>query len=294
MPFFLVVCGVVLALLLVLFVGMTSSPKYLAGRARQMSASVGLALDPDVQPIVERAIAVRLRATGIGASVGLVIGAANLLGGPFAGFGQWLSFGTVLFGLGLGSAVGAYLARPRPASAGVRVARARDVRLQDYVTPLELTGARVVVGVTVVTATIVAALIAGRPSETTSFASLVIFTTLAAVSLIVFEVAGRAIVAQPSPADNPTRLAWEDALRADTLRNLVTAPLTFGCAAVALTAVGAFGALPLTPLSIVLGVVVPMLLIAAAITIAVIATIGRPQQHFLRMLWPETAAARAR
>lgn len=290
MPF-LTVLAALSGLALLVLVGLTLSPRYRAARARQMSTSVGLALDDSVRPRVERALAVRLRTTGVGAVIGLALGWAAMTAWPIGSFSQWFMLAGLFLGIGAGSAVGAFLARPRATPAGPRIARSRDVTLGDYVAPIELTGARILVGAAVSTGTVVAVLLIGNPRETTSLVSLVVVTLLAAGALVVFEVAGRAIIAQPSPAQDPTSLAWEDALRAETLRNLVTTPLMFGCVAVALTVVGAFGTLPLNPVTIVVGTVVPMLLLLAALTIAVVAMVSRPQRHFLRRLWPETAAA---
>ncbi len=278
---------------LLTILALSFSPRFRAAQARRLSRSVGLALTDDVAPIVERALAIRQRATVAGALAGLALGGTTAAIGPFELVQQWVLIAGFFLGVGVGSAVGAVLARPR-ADAGARIARSREVALRDYVMPLELTGARVLIGVVALGATLVAALLVGNPRETTSLVSLVVVSALAVAALVVFELLGRAIVAQPSPARDVTRLAWEDALRAETLRSLVTAPLTVGCVAVMLTVVGVAGALPLGPAAIILGAVVPLVVLAAVVAIGIVALASTPQRHFLRALWPETAAAAAR
>lgn len=290
MPFLTVMTLAAGVALLVLLVA-SFVPSSRSSRARGMSRSVGLALTEDVRPTVERAIAIRLRATTLGALAGLAGGWLAAASPPLGDIQPWLVVAGLFLGIGLGSAVGAFLARPKPPAPGARVARSRDVRLHDYVMPFELTGARILIAVAIVAAVVVAALLAGIPRETTSLVSLLVVTALALAAQVLFEILGRAIVAQASPAQDPTALAWEDALRAESLRNLVTAPLTFGCVAVVLTVVGAFGVLPLSPVSIILGAVVPIAVLVGALVLAVISLVSKPQQHYLRMLWPETAAA---
>lgn len=241
MPFLTALTALAGVVLLTL-VAVSFSPRFRAARAHRMSASVGLALDESVAPRVERALAIRLRATAI----------------------------------------------------GPRIARSREVTLRDYVMPLELAGARVLIGIAAVAAVTVVVLLRGNPRETTIVASVVTVTLLAIAALVVFEVAGPAIIARPSPALDPTSLAWEDALRAETLRTLVTAPLTFGGVSLMLAVVGAFGVVPPGPVSIVAGAVVPFLVLVTGIVIAVAAAAQLPQRHFLRVLWPETAAAASR
>lgn len=279
------------ALAMIVIVACTFSPGYRRSRAERMSASVGLALTESVRPEVERAIAIRIRAAGIGAVLGIGLGVAIAAVNPASGLGPWTFVAGMFLGLAAGNAVGALIARPRPAASGVRIARSRDVGLRDYVMPIELDGSRVTVGIAAATAIIVAILLAGNPRETTSLVTVLVTTALAIAALVVLEVAGRALVARPSPAEDPTRLAWEDALRADTLRNLVTPTLTFAMIAVVMSVVGVFGALPPSPVSVVLGAVVPLVLLAAAIVIGVVAIVSAPQRHYLRRLWPETAAA---
>lgn len=236
-------------------------------------------------------IAIRVRASGAGGLAGLGIGLAVVATRPADDFSAWLAVGSFFVGLGLGGALGALLARPRPPATGVRIARARDLRIADYVAPVELIGARILVVVATSTSVLTIVLLATLTDETASMMPLGVITALAIASLVIFEVGARAIVGQASPAEDPTSLAWEDALRADTLRGLVTAPLTFGCVAVALSTVGAFGLLPLSAGSIVLGAVVPIAVLLGTITVGIVAQLSKPQRHFLRVLWPETAVA---
>lgn len=293
MIFLFVMAGLAAAAFLV-FVVLSFVPSFRTRRAQSMANSVGLALIDPIRPAVQRAVAIRLRAAGIGAVLALGIGVAVVSVWPVDTLGQWIVVAAVFVGSGAGSAVGAFLTRPRPPATGPRVARSRDVRLRDYLMPLELVGARVLVILASLSAVVVSVLLVGNEHETTLLATLIGLAVLSVISLVLFEIVGRAVIARPSPAEDPTRLAWEDELRADTLRSLVTAPLTFGCVTVVFAVMGGFGALPLTPVTIVLGAAVPMVLIVALIAIAVIATVSTPQRHYLRVLWPETAAAAAR
>lgn len=267
----------------------------------QTGNSVGLAVPPHLEPALRRRFVGRLTASLLGATLGLAVAVVALQSGlvPSAESTDvaefWLVFGGFFTGASVAVAIYALAAKPaRPE--GERYARSGAVDLRDYLAPVDRLGARGAVALGVVTllaATAVSA--AGLTSSNAALSVGGLIVVAGVVALALSEFASRRILERPQPAGSPSELAWDDALRAQSLREIVTAPLclgSWGALAALFTlvdatdAVGFGGIVTFWVGAAGLALVFIALLVAAAMSIAT-----KPQQHYLRRLWPDVAAA---
>lgn len=269
--------------------------RYADGTAR----NVGLALSEQMRPAVIDRVRRRILGACIGAAVGsfagvglsalvpkneLVEGAPSIwlvLGGAFAGMGV----GVMLTAVGRRGALG---------PDAPRIARLDSVSLVDYVHPLERNGSRILIGIAVLL-TLVAlgfALTGGlNEAGAATIAAPALLTLTALVCLLVFEVGGRRVVSRGRPASSAEELAWDDALRAQSLRDMLQGPLYSGSYLILVLSIALRDAMSGTEtwwlglagsvLSAIVGLGVILVFIALEAR--------RPQQHFLRRLWPEVA-----
>ncbi|MEO7122959.1 MAG: hypothetical protein ABI400_07560, partial [Lacisediminihabitans sp.] len=166
--------------------------------------------------------------------------------------------------------------------------------MADYVAPLERKGTLVAVVIAVAVTLIYIGIGSGVVDTTTPLwrSGPAIVTTLAVASLVLFEVVGRRIVRKGQPAGSPTELAWDDALRSQRLRGLLTAPLTLsaygGFSALMELSTG-FSAAGKPQLSLLFSI--PTVALGCAVfVVAIVTLITRPQRFFLRRLWPNAEA----
>lgn len=292
---FLIIAPIVLIVL-------TFIPGVRAASARQTARSVGLALPVGKQEVLERRFASRTRASSTGGAIGTALVMAGLVSGAIpaaaepvlGGAGElWLVVGGFFVGMAFASAIRA-LSERTPAVTGERYARPGAVDVRDYVAPIDLIGARLAVAagvlVLALASTFVFAIL-GPTSNNPLFSVGALVVLLGVVSLVVFEISARRILDRAQPAASPEDLAWDDAIRALTVREIVGAPLSLGVwggLAVGLTMpslsshdVGWWGKL----IVLILVVIIAFgILIAAVVSIAT-----KPQQHYLRRLWPDVA-----
>jgi len=257
-----------------------------AARADGFARSVGLDLPASLRAAVTERVALRHRGGAIGMIVGIATSVFVLSIYPssdqsFAA--PFVLVGGAFAGLAIGVAITSARAAAPLDPTAVKYARTSAVSLSDYVAPLERTGARIVVGLAVAVA--IASVIVGVPLG----GILVTLTALAAGALAFFEVAGRRIVDRSQPAGSPAELAWDDAVRASVLRDIVTAPITLGAYAVVVSAAALVERL-LQGNDFANGAIV-LAAVIAAVTLATVAITSRPQRYFLRRLWPEVKAA---
>jgi hypothetical protein len=281
-----VAAGVTVALLL-----LQSVPGYRSFAARRFGHSVWLAMPDDaLLASVERRVARKAVAGGVGglAALAIMVTGMSALGAPAdEGYvATWVIIGGYFAGIAVGSAINA-LTEPRSERA-VTFARAEAVELCDFVAPVERQGARVVVLLAVLLGAVLAVLTArdGEPSSA-GLAGALVMVALALVSLVVFEIGSRRVLSRGRPAGSPTELAWDDALRAGALRDLVTAPLALGTYSLFVLggelANGYTGAASAVGFTVLIGIVV------AGFAALVVVLITRPQRYYLRRLWPELA-----
>lgn len=261
------------------------SPGPRAARAASFARSVGLPLTDSVRAVVTERVALRQR----GGAAGLVAGIATtafVLSMDPASSEHFATPFLLIGGAFAGLAVGVAISASRTASAldpeAVKYARPSAVALDDYVAPLERTGARIVVALSVVT--LVAAIVSGAAVS----GVLIALAALGVAALLVFEVAGRRIVDRAQPAASPDDLAWDDAVRSSVLRDMVTAPIILGADTLVVAGGALIDHLLIGSDAAKVALVIACFAAAAALAIASITT--RPQRYFLGRLWP---AARA-
>jgi hypothetical protein len=274
-------------------------PAYRAFAARRFGHAVWLAMPSDeLLASVERRLSRRAVAGALGGLVALpvVVAVLSLVEPPAPGDSDFAAtfvlVGGYFAGIAVGSAANA-LTEPRAArESSVNYARAQAVELSDYVAPIERLGARVAVALSVVLGGVLTALAAiigdSRGSDGSGFVGSIIIVALGLLSLVLFEVGSRSLLSRGRPASSPTELAWDDALRASALRDLVTAPLALGT--YGLLAVGGELANGYGGATSVVGAAVLIAIVVAGFAALVFATVTRLQRYYLRRLWPELAA----
>jgi hypothetical protein len=284
---------VLITVLAIVFFALTFRASYNLSMARGYARRVGLALTPELEPLVAERLAQRGRVGTYGALAGLALGVLFLLvrgaDDSSAAASTWLLLGAYFAGLAVAIAVWA-IRLPSLRVDGPRIARTGAVGVPDYLSSFERNGARVCVALSIVVLAVAAILhAAGVSTGGSPLLSIgAIIVALGVASLVLFEFATRRILSRGQPAGTPTELAWDDALRAGTARDIVTAPLCLGLWSIvfmlsdSLTATSA-------P-SWLLGAAA-LAVFAAVIVIASIAVAQKPQQHYLRRLWPDVASA---
>jgi hypothetical protein len=290
----------VLVLLIIVGAVLMLIPAFRRYAVVQTGTSVGLAVPEQLEPALRRRFVGRSLTSLVGALLGLVVAVASLQSGlvpstESTDVGEfWIVFGGFFAGASVAAAIYALAAKPaRPE--GARYARSGAVDLRDYLAPIDRLGARAAVAlgvVTLIAATAVSAAGLTNSNAAVSVGGLIVVAGVVALALSEF--ASRRILDRPQPAGSPAELAWDDALRAQSLREIVTAPLSlgsWGALAVLFTlldatdAVGFGGIATFWVGAIGLAIVLIALFAAAGISIAT-----KPQQHYLRRLWPDVAA----
>lgn len=281
----------------IVFLALTVTSKtWRRSRTRAVARSVGLALPEDSAPI-ERRVARAVAGSSIGAIIGSVMVLALLWAAAASGpsldsVAPIIGVGGLLVGASLGASVVAATTRPEPVE-GVRVARTRAVSLPDFSAGIERIGARAAVAIAVAAAVVMTVI---APSLGLAEPRIVVWVSaaLSVLSLVLYEVQSRRIIARPQPAGSPEQLAWDDAVRALHVRGLVSAPITIGAytpllAAVLLTSEPYAELVPGLVQSVILGAIAAIIL---AYLVAAVASLALgPQRHYLRRLWPEIARA---
>lgn len=272
--------AVVMGITLVIAFAMTFVRPYIEYLVERYAAALGVSVPGSLRREIAARTAARQRGSIIGAALTIAGTLLLLSGQPSYSESPYVPFffaGGLFAGVALGGAIaGAGYRAPHNVDA-VKVARAGAVSLRDYIAPIERSGARIVVALSV--AVLVASLLVSG-ADNALFA--IIMTTLAVFSLVFFEVAGRSIIARSQPAHSSTELAWDDAVRSTLLRTLVTAPLALGGYAAVLGAVELTSLLePAVAASVV------FLVILAGLAVLVASIVTKPQSYFVRRLWPD-------
>lgn len=261
----------------------------------RFARTVGLRLDGDVEleHVVGARLGQRARWAALGALVGIAASVPIVLSGALtthddggtgiAPFAPIVLLGVLLLGRGIGAAISILPAPPEVQRHGPRLARVPRPTPGDYVAPIERVGARILVAIGALSAAIVVALpIAAETRLIVGAAALG-----AIVVLIAVEWVSSALVARPQPAVSELLLRWDDALRAQTLRDLVSIPLAFGGLAVfaALPTLGAWaGALGVA--GVVAGSLLANVVFVAGLVVLAFSVALRPARHYLKRLWP--------
>jgi hypothetical protein len=254
----------------------------------------GLEVPDGLRSTIRSGIMARRIGAPIGTAVGVGIATVLLLLNPGTSLlaTWWCLFGGYLAGASLGGTTAILIAEQRRDRSIVRVARTSAVTVRDYVSPVQTVFMRTFVVIAVL-------VFAGdcwlARSVSPRYLSVVsgIIAGLAVVTLIIYEVVSRQLIARGASAGTSLELAWDDGLRSYALTNL---SLTVGL--ISLYSLIAYDTLLVDPTGIssapLFSVFTGLLPIAATVGIfgLIAFTSGtRPRQHFLRRLWPALAPA---
>ena len=303
-PFLWFIAGFLILSTVVLFI-LTFVPGYRAASVRMQARTVGLALPAGQAPALETNFAGRSRASSLGALVGTVLAVAGLVSGviptqdppALGGVAEtWLIIGGFYVGMGVGAALRALTVRT-PSPTGERYARPGAVDVRDYLAPIDRIGSRVAVAaglLVLVIAGIVSFSAFGMTPANPAFSIGGLVVLLGVVSLVVSEIATRRILDRAQPAASPEALAWDDAIRAITVREIVTAPMSlgvWGSLAIGISLTDSYSVGNQWPAGLIVVNVLVLLIAAGILGAATYSIASRPQQHYLRRLWPDVAAA---
>lgn len=253
----------------------------------------------DARGHIEGALVGRSRAVGLAASGAL--GAAAVIGwlvdAPASlGTGEamreslwaFIVAGATATGAAAGAAWFAVRQVRRPPTLdGPRMARPIAAAATDYVAPFERWGARVM-GVAPTLGLVIGLVIAGfvdtvAPTDLLNTGTL-LAAAVAPMVLLASELAMRRLVELPQVAGSSLDLAWNDALRAQLLRDIVNAPLGVGVyASFALLASASAGVQDPVIANGLVGLI--GLGIIVLFIIAVVSLGSRPQRYFRDRLW---------
>jgi hypothetical protein len=270
-----------------------------AGRTRaahQVARKVDLSLDPVVEQTVAGRLARREQAGAVGGmvvmwgTVAALAGAADAVEDDLTPLFAALAY---LVGHAVGYGVVAWHETRRPAPEGPRVARASTPTHDDYVARHERWGAWVVAGAATCLAVglVMVEQTGALGSATVPWALAAVTAVLPWVAIAVDELLARRLLDRRQVAATPLELAWDDALRARTLRDMITVPLSLGVFLPLLLAGvmgdAAEGGWPANPMvGVTSGVFV--LVIAGAGVMVLVSAVLNPHRHFRDRLWPRT------
>lgn len=270
--------------------------------AHQLARKIDLALDDDVAPAVTGRLGRRLSVGGAGGALTTVVAVALLaLGGDavFAGFGPLVVVAAYFAGHAAGYGVVAWREAGRPVPPGPRLARASSPTHDDYVARLERWGAWGAAGLSTLVA--LAVLVVDRTGVLDLGPvpwGLVLATgVLPWVAVGLDEVLARRLLDRRQVAGSSLELAWDDALRAQTLRDMVTVVIMVGfyLPIALLSRLGelADGGWPENPVVGVTSGAVFMLL-GVGCVVALVSVVQVPERHFRTRLWPRPVEQVAR
>jgi len=270
---------------------------------------VNLRLTDEVRPRVIRRILVQERATLIGGIGGALIGLGLAFVLPVhrspsasgADMRALLALITAVLGAVVAPAITAVRATvgDRP---GPRIARGSTPSLTDYVPTLERAAswiapagaALTIIGGWTALQTGVLRSDTLRPAGVLATLG-AIFGYLAIASIMISRLLAGRVLQAGQPAGSEQELAWDDALRAGTLRALVQLPVAFGVASMLLTILEVGTRIDSPPdwASLVGGITLVTITVAG-ITALVIDQGARPGQHYWRRLWQHRSEPVAR
>lgn len=281
--------------------GVAIRPNALRDTARR----AGLAITPEVEPVLIARIRLRTRGTLSGSLTALIVATASLIALPDSLDGGMWSGLVILALTGLGGAVGLCVAEFRSALVSLgdrpRVARAPTPTRADYLSTVDLWCGPIAVGVSGVALAAVALLILLDPDHVLSDASIsslwwpgFLLWIVSLASIGVGRILSTRLVGRGQPAVSDAELAWSDALRSWTLRALVQTPAlgAFYSALVVLTSLSSAMARPsgiTTAVSLTSSIALIVMSVGVAVA-AVFAMESRRPPHYLSRLWPDVAA----
>ncbi|NCT92183.1 hypothetical protein GXB85_14660 [Cellulomonas sp. APG4] len=297
---FVLIASAAISLLAVGVIGWYSRPAGRTRAAHHVARTVDLGLDPDVERSVAARLSRREVMGGVGGlvtmwgTVGLLAATTDVLEAAFAPLLVAVGY---LLGHAVGYGVVAWDESRRPAAAGPRIARASSPGHGDYVARHERWGAWAAAGVATLVAAgfVVLDLVLGVPEM--PWPLVVATAVLPWLAIGLDEALARRLLDRRQVASTTLELAWDDAMRARTLRDMVTVPLVLGLyLPLVLTGViadASEGGWPANPMvGITSGVFLGVL--GGACLMGAISMALTPQRHFRTRLWPRPVEQVAR
>lgn len=269
----------------------------LAPRRRRVAAAHNFARKVDLDlplamvDMVGRRLALR---EYVGGATGLLAGVVAIL--LLRGDKIWLfAVPTYFLGHAVGHGIVAWYEATRPVPPGARLARATTPTHADYVAGHERVGAWVLAAVSALIAVgLVAADRTGvlelRPLP---WALVVVAVVVPPLAIAADELAAARLLRRRQAAATLVELAWDDAMRARTLRDMATVPLVASAYAPLLLLTGIANQLEGGwPANAAIGVAngLLLLLLVGLLGMAVLSAALGPQRHFRRRLWPQAEA----
>ncbi|RUR01900.1 hypothetical protein [Labedella endophytica] len=240
-------------------------------------------------------LAVRERFIAVGGGIGLIVAILAALFLPAFGRNDFTVLGIFLIaltGIGVGAGLSALRTTRELPSDVPRIARLSSPTIHDYLIPIEYRGAigAVVLGVVVTIATLPLGFTWDQAILPIAVAAAAVVALVAALLL------ARSILDRGQRAGSVLELAWDDAIRAIALRDLMSVPLALGFASALVPLVTlisdvrlvqpydspgnmlALGAMGLVGLFAFVGMI-----------LAIVALASNPQRHYRRRLWATPA-----
>ena len=258
--------------------------------AHRFARAVDLRLDETAEAEIAQRLA-RRQVAGV-ATGALAAVLTALLVDPADGFGAFLLVVVAAFaGKALGGVLVAAYESTRPLPPAPRIARASTPSHGDYVAPSERVGGWVMAGLCIAVAAGVwvaqsrGLLGDGEPPT----AMIAIALVVPPLAVLLDELAADWLLRRRQVAATTLELAWDDALRARTLRDAVTVVIMAGIYP-AFALVGTVGdrlegGWPANPAVGGSSAVMLVLLIAGVAT-GIASLVSSPERHFRRRLWP--------
>ena len=277
--------GYLVFLALLLFV---VRPKANAKRIQVVVNSVGLPLTSEIEPRVKATLRREVWIGFLSIAVALALASGSTIVAKVTVPGQvfFIDFTAVLLAIGISSAVVTGVREDARQRSQVRFARLRSVTIGDYRSWAERWAPRVVVVLSLAVFAFRVVASPGGAGSTPAF--LFVYAGAIIVSLAIYEVTSRTLVRRGQPAGSALELAWDDALRSRALNAIAIAPMYlaayFNIASIAFYP-NSRG--PAAVLAVDISALTEILF-AAGLLVWIIGTSSRkPQQRYLRRLWPE-------
>lgn len=275
----------------------------IAASVERLARRVNLALDDGVRAEVEAFQRRRVLASGVGATAGVATAFA-LAPADSSVRGAMLVLGA-FGGVAVGVAAAALVhARRSTANAGPVTGRLLPVAIDDLVPVGERYGMRIALVVAAVVSLAASGALAALGDldsvDRGASTGVALFLGIGVVSAAAWEVVARRIATSRPIAGGTQALAWSDALRSQTLRDMIALPLMAALyAPITMLAELALSAPP--PFDAAIGGALGLLALATLLGVGVLAIVQsapgstrNPAQHYQRRLWPELAAGGAR
>lgn len=203
-------------------------------------------------------------------------------------------FALTIAGIGFGAALSAFATTRELPNDVPRIARLSTPTLRDYLPALEYVGTIVVVVGAVVVPIValpIGLLYTGLdPADTVTP---IVLSFLAVASLVAVLFVARRLLDRGQRAGSTLELAWDDAIRATALRDLISVPLILGFAGMLVPLVTIINDVrvvrPYTDVDNVIAVgsvIVVCIVTFVALIAAIVSATSKPDRHYRARLWP--------